>query len=208
MEEINYILQRIEKIFANDVSGHDYWHTMRVYKNALKIAGNEKCNERIVALSALLHDVDDVKLFRTENFSNARSILAELNASSEMTNEIIKIISQISFKGTGIVIPDTIEGKIVQDADRLDALGAIGIARAFAYGGNKGRCMYNPNIKPLENITEAAYYNNESTTVNHFYEKLFLLKDLMNTDTGKKLAVERDEFMRQYIDEFMREWEG
>ena len=159
-EEVEFILQKLREIFANDASGHDYWHTLRVYRNAMEIAKTETCNEGIVKISALLHDVDDAKLFDTDNYANARKIMAELNLDAQTTEEIISVISQVSFKGTDSVTPNTIEGKIVQDADRLDALGAIGIARAFAYGGSKGRCMHDPDRKPLENITEETYKNN------------------------------------------------
>ena len=207
-EEVEFILQKLREIFANDASGHDYWHTLRVYRNAMEIEKTETCNEGIVKISALLHDVDDAKLFDTDNYANARKIMAELNLDAQTTEEIISVISQVSFKGTDSVTPNTIEGKIVQDADRLDALGAIGIARAFAYGGSKGRCMHDPDRKPLENITEETYKNNAGTTINHFYEKLFLLKDLMNTDTGKRMACERDSYMHGFLEEFMCEWDG
>lgn len=206
MDEIKFILQKVKQIFEKDASGHDYWHTLRVYGNALKIAENEDCNKRIVEIGALLHDVDDVKLFDTEDFFNARSIMAELEIDRDTEEEIISVISQVSYKGTDSVVPDTIEGKIVQDADRIDALGAIGIARAFAYGGSRGRCMYDPDRKPIENMTEEAYQNSDGTTINHFYEKLFLLKDLTNTDTGRRIAIKRDAYMHGFIEEFFREW--
>lgn len=121
---------------------------------------------------------------------------------------VLKAVSQISFKGTDTMVPDSLEGKIVQDADRLDAIGAIGIARTFAYGGSKGRIMYDPKKKPMETMNSRQYFASESTTINHFYEKLLKLKDLMNTDTAKKIAEDRHSFMNEYLDRFYKEWNG
>lgn len=134
--------------------------------------------------------------------------MAECGVSEQMAQAVLRVIHTVSFKGSDTAVPDTIEGKIVQDADRLDAIGAVGIARAFAYGGSRGRSMYDPDVPPAEGMNEKAYRNNRGTTINHFYEKLFLLKDLMNTDTAKKMAEERDAYMHGFVDEFKAEWEG
>ena len=203
---INYI----KEIFKNEFSGHDYFHTIRVYNMALRIADEENADTLIVSLAALLHDVDDVKLSpeTSKNKDNARKFLKENNMDGDYINLICEIIDEISYKGSNSRPPKTLEGKCVQDADRLDAIGAIGIARAFAYGGNHNRVMHNPSEPPTLNMTESEYRNHVSTTINHFYEKLFNLKDLMNTETAKKIAEKRTEYMKEYIDEFMNEWDG
>ena len=203
---INYI----KEIFKNEFSGHDYFHTIRVYNMALKIADEENADTLIVSLAALLHDVDDVKLSpeTSKNKDNARKFLKENNMDGDSINLICEIIDEISYKGSNSRPPKTLEGKCVQDADRLDAIGAIGIARAFAYGGNHNRVMHNPSEPPTLNMNESEYRNHVSTTINHFYEKLFNLKDLMNTEIAKEIAEERTEYMKEYIDEFMNEWDG
>lgn len=208
MDEIELIINEIKKIFENDSSGHDAWHSLRVYNVALKIADTEICDKRVIAISALLHDVDDPKLFENNDFENARRVMCRANIDKDTIQNVIGIIKQISFKGVDSVVPDSIEGKIVQDADRLDAMGAIGIARAFAYGGAKGRNMYDPDMLPLLNLNQEEYLNNRGTTVNHFYEKLFSLKNMMNTDCAKEIAEKRDLFMHEYLNEFMDEWAG
>lgn len=200
----------VKEIFATDFSGHDFFHTMRVYKMATTIAMKENANLQIVQLAALLHDVDDRKLSpeTCENKDRAVAFMRSQNLAEEMIEKIKQIIGEVSFMGTDSVVPNTLEGKCVQDADRLDALGAMGIARAFAYGGNHNRVMYDPEIKPALNMSKEEYQNHVSTTVNHFYEKLFLLKDMMNTDSAKAIAEHRERYMKEYIDEFMDEWEG
>ena len=200
----------VKDYFLNECSGHDFFHTLRVYKMAKRIANIEKANENIVSLAALLHDVDDVKISpnTSNNKDNARRFLSENNIDLDTINLICNIIDEISYKGVDSVSPSTLEGKIVQDADRLDAIGAIGIARAFAYGGNHNRVIYDPNEKPKLNMNEEEYRNHVSTTVNHFYEKLFNLKELMNTETAKSIALSREEYMKDYIDRFLEEWEG
>ena len=208
VDEIEIIIEDIKKIFENDSSGHDQWHSIRVYNVALKIADTEVCDKRIIAIASLLHDVDDPKLFESSNHQNARRIMKEAKVDDDICQKVIRIIDQVSFKGIDSVVPDSIEGKIVQDADRLDAMGAIGIARAFAYGGAKGRNMYNPDMLPLLNLNQQDYLNNKGTTVNHFYEKLFVLKNLMNTKYAKDIAEKRDLFMHEYISKFMDEWTG
>ncbi len=200
----------VKDIFEKEYSGHDYFHTMRVYNMATRLAESENANLLMVQLAALLHDVDDMKLSpeTSEGKDRAVSFMRENLVDEEMIETVVKIISQISFAGSGTTVPDTIEGKCVQDADRLDAVGALGIARAFAYGGNHNRIMYDPDILPRTNMSKEEYYSDKSTTINHFYEKLFLLTDLMNTETAKKIAKKRHEFMENYIDEFLNEWEG
>lgn len=207
---INDAFEFVKSTFNNDYSGHDYFHTLRVYKMAARIAEQENANSTIVQLAALLHDVDDIKL-SPETYTNknrAVDFLRKHNISEEMIKTICNIIGEVSFKGTDSVAPETIEGMCVQDADRLDAIGAIGIARTFAYGGSHNRIIHDPEIKPTVNMNADKYQSHISTSVNHFYEKLFRLKDLMNTDTAKKIAEQRENYMRNYISEFLDEWDG
>lgn len=209
-EIINRALEYVKKIFENDYSGHDYFHTFRVFRMATHIATKENANLEIVQLAALLHDVDDIKLSPETHAekANARSFLAANNIDEIMICEICQIIEEISYVGNDSVIPKTLEGKCVQDADRLDAMGAIGIARAFAYGGNHNRLMHHPDIKPNMDMGKEEYNNHVSTTINHFYEKLFRLTELMNTCTAKDIAKGREIYMKDYISEFMDEWDG
>lgn len=183
-------------VFANDASGHDFYHTQRVYKLALKIAEEEGADRMIVALAALLHDVDDRKLSPETCESKGRAVafLREHGALEEQIVAVVQIISEVSFS-TGCT-PSTIEGKCVQDADRLDAIGAIGIGRAFAYGGNRGRAMHDPEGK------------DDSTTIAHFYQKLLLLKDRMNTPAGRRLAEARHASTCAFLEEFLAQWNG
>ena len=201
----------IKSIFSGDSSGHDYYHTIRVYKLATKIAKQENADVKTVQLAALLHDVDDIKLspdtYATKK--NAVDFMTINKIDGKRIEAACKIIDEVSFAGTDSVVPDTIEGKCVQDADRLDAIGAIGIARTFAYGGSKGRRIHDPDIKPMTNMNKADYnQNHNSTSINHFYEKLLLLKDMMNTETAKKMAEHRQAVMEDFLEEFMAEWEG
>lgn len=207
---VNKCIEYVKEYFKNESSGHDFYHTLRVYNTAKKIAILENADVEIVMLAALLHDVDDIKISPNtyKNKDHARCFLKKNNVDINKINLITQIIEEVSYKGTDSVIPFTIEGKIVQDADRLDAIGAIGIARAFAYGGNHNRVMYDPNIVPNLEMNEEEYRNHVSTTINHFYEKLFNLKDLMNTNTGKQLAISKDEYMRDFVEHFLEEWEG
>ncbi len=178
----------IDELFRSDSGGHDAAHTLRVFHNAMILADSEPgCDREIVALSALLHDADDHKLFHTENNANARAFLAENDIPEDRAERICGTINAVSFSRNRDRVPETIEGQIVQDADRLDAIGAIGIARTFAYGGEHGR--------PLEE------------SVQHFHEKLLLLKDLMNTEAAKQLAAERHAFLEAFLDELNRELE-
>lgn len=203
-------LEFVRNTFCDDYSGHDYFHALRVYKMATRIAEQENADLTIVQLAALLHDVDDIKLSPEtyENKDGAVGFLREYGISEVMIKIICKIIDEVSFRGTDSTTPETIEGKCVQDADRLDAMGAIGIARAFAYGGNHNRIIYDPEIQPTVNMNADQYQGHISTTINHFYEKLFQLKDLMNTDTAKKIAEQRQGYMKLYISEFLDEWDG
>lgn len=200
----------IRNIFAKDSSGHDYYHTQRVYSLAEKIAKKENADIKVVRLAALLHDVDDIKISpNTHNDKlNALNYMNSNNIDDITINKVLTIINQVSFVGTDSVTPSTIEGKCVQDADRLDAIGAIGIARAFAYGGSKGRKIYDPTILPKLNMNESEYRNNEGTSINHFYEKLLLLEGMMTTSEGKRLARNRNKVMEEFLDEFMAEWDG
>ncbi len=205
---ILFVKQKLE----NAETGHDWFHIERVYKNALLIAQNEICNLEIVQLGALLHDIADSKFNNGDETVGpkvAREFLESQNTSEEIINHVINIIENISFKGGNFENKFTsIELQIVQDADRLDAIGAIGIARTFNYGGFKNRALYNPEIVPNLNMSKEEYKNSEAPTLNHFYEKLLLLKDKMNTDTGKKLALKRHQYMENFLSQFYAEWEG
>lgn len=207
---ISDALEFVKNTFNDDFSGHDYFHTLRVHKMAMRIAEQEDANLIIVQLAALLHDVDDIKLSPETYVNKDRAVtfLRNHDIAEEIIKTICNIIDEISFKGTDTITPETIEGKCVQDADRLDAIGAIGIARTFAYGGSHNRIIHDPEIKPTVNMNADKYQSHISTSINHFYEKLFLLKDLMNTDTAKKIAEQRENYMRAYISEFLDEWDG
>ena len=207
---IENIKSDVKSFLSDDFSGHDYLHVCRVHNYASHLQSVYGGDLFVISLLCLLHDVDDRKLVGKQNvpFENAKKFLNENNVSEENIEKICNIISQVSFKGNGTKTPDTLEGKCVQDADRLDAIGAIGIARTFAYGGNHNRLIYDPNIKPILNMDYNQYKNANNPTINHFYEKLFKLKDLMNTDTAKNIAQHREMYMKAYISEFMDEWEG
>lgn len=207
---IEKALDYVKKTFENDFSGHDYFHTLRVFNMANTIAEKEGADLEIVGLSALLHDVDDRKLSpeTCENKTRARGFLKENGIEDGKIELICSIIGQVAYMGKDSVVPETIEGKCVQDADRLDAIGAVGIARAFAYGGNHNRYMHNPDIEPKLNMTAEEYRKSNSTTINHFHEKLFNLKDMMNTNSAKEIAKGRDEYMQEFVATFMAEWDG
>ena len=191
-------------------AGHDWFHIERVWKLSKKIAETENCNLEVVELSALLHDIADPKFHggnETLALKISKDFLENQNVSNAIIEQVLFIIQNISFKNRGEAPKDLpIELKIVQDADRLDAMGAIGIARTFNFGGFKNNLMYHPEIPPKLNMTKEEYKKNEGTTINHFYEKLLLLKDLMNTEKGKELAQERHDFMQKFLDEFYKEW--
>lgn len=198
----------IRSLFEGESSGHDFYHSLRVHDLARRICAEEGGDEDLVRLAALLHDADDRKLFSTEGFANARRFMDSEGILSGIQDSVCSMISQISFKGDGTRVPDTLEGRIVQDADRLDAIGAIGIARTFAYGGSRGRAMHIPGEAFREGMTEAEYYANRGTSINHFHEKLLKLKDLMNTPAGKRMAEARHDYMVGFLEEFMAEWDG
>lgn len=193
-------------------AGHDWWHVYRVWQNALHIAQSEKVDLFVVELAALLHDIADHKFHggdETIGPKTARAWLEKLNVDESVIVHVTEIIATLSFKGANVATPmRTREGMVVQDADRLDAIGAIGIARAFAYGGSKNRLLHDPGV-PLEmHASFEAYKNSPAPTINHFYEKLLLLKDLMNTETARDIAAGRHAYMEEFLAQFYAEWEG
>ncbi len=192
--------------------GHDWFHIERVYKNALLIASEEDVDHFVIALGALLHDIADSKFHdgdETVGPKKAKAFLEGLSVSEEITEHVIQIIANVSFKGGNATKTfQSNELAVIQDADRLDALGAVGIARTFNYGGFKNRAIYDPNIQPQLNMTPQEYKASKAPTINHFYEKLLLLKDKMNTETASKIAEKRHKFMQDYLDQFYAEWKG
>ncbi len=203
----------VKNTLENAEGGHDWFHTERVYKNALLIAKDENVDEFIVALGALLHDIADSKFHdgdETVGPRVAREFLFKQNVDSTVIEHVVNIIENISFKSsigekTKFKSPEL---DVIQDADRLDAIGAIGIARCFNYGGFKNRKLHDPNIKPNLNMSKEEYKASDAPTINHFYEKLLLLKDKMNTKTGLRIAKERHEYMEGYLKQFYKEWNG
>jgi len=193
--------------------GHDWFHTLRVYNNALLISKNEPVDVLVVSLSALLHDIADSKFHNGDETIGPRiagNFLEDNSVDHEVIEHVVKIIENMSFKNSlALEKPfSSKEMEVVQDADRLDAIGAIGIARAFNYGGFKNRKLYDPNIEPNLNLSKEEYKKSTAPTINHFYEKLLLLKDSMHTETGKQLAQKRHAFMLDYLDQFYNEWNG
>ncbi len=197
---INSTLEFVKEFFKDDSTGHDFYHTYRVYELANKLAEKEKADIELTSIIALLHDVDDYKLIGEDgkSFKNTKAFLQKNQISEDKIKLICGEISKISFKGTGKNTPDTLEGKIAQDADRLDALGAIGIARTFAYGGSKNRAMYLPQKNE----------NYKSSSVAHFYDKLLKLSDLMNTKEAKHIAIQRTYYIKEFLNEFFDEING
>ena len=202
----------VKEKLKNAEGGHDWFHIERVFKNAILISKNEICDTTIVQLGALLHDIADSKFHNGDETVGprvAREFLESENVAEETIIHVVNIIENISYKGGNFEKKFTsIELDVVQDADRLDAIGAIGIARTFNYGGFKNRTLYDPEIAPNSSMTKEEYKNNESPTLNHFYEKLLLLKDKMNTQTGKQIAQERHRYMEGFLAQFYAEWEG
>ena len=208
---IKEIQSYIKKEFQGESSGHDYWHTLRVWKTAKEIAKKEGGNLFVIELAALLHDIADWKFYGAdtkEGSKKARQLLERFRINEDIIKHVCDIIDDISFKGAGVEKKiKTIEGKIVQDADRLDAIGAIGIARTFTTGASRGRVLYNPEIslkKEVHDFKKADSYS----SIHHFYDKILRLKNLMKTNTGKKLAKERHKFVENYLKQFFKEWEA
>lgn len=200
----------IGELLGSDSGGHDDSHSLRVYETAIRLAEKEDADRFITGLAAILHDADDVKLFPDSGVGkpHASEFMRSHDIGEEVIARVCRIIDEVSFRGTDSVVPSSIEGKCVQDADRLDAIGAVGIGRAFAYGGSRGRKMYDPDVSPVMNMTESQYRASRSTTINHFYEKLFLLEDMLNTDSARAIGEKRTEFMKSFIEEFDLEIKG
>lgn len=195
---------------AHDFSGHDWWHIDRVRNNAVTIARKENAHIFLCELTALLHDVTDEKLVCDELQAEQqlKEWLGAQKLPSTLIDQVLEIISTMSFKGGSRPPMTTLEGQIVQDADRLDAIGAVGISRVFAYSGAKGRPVHDPTVKPRQAMTKEEYRSGHDTAINHFYEKLFKLKPLMNTEYGRQMAEQRHTFMEQYLEQFYGEWDG
>lgn len=206
---IHQTIQFVKQTLAGAEAGHDWFHIERVYKNAISINRIEKADNLVVALAALLHDIADAKFNNGDEEIGPRmagDFLTTLGLAPQIIEHVQQIIKNLSYKSSlGIVTFQSDELNVVQDADRLDAIGAIGIARAFTYGGYKNRVLYDPEIKPQLNMTKEEYKNATTPTINHFYEKLLLLKDLMKTGEGKKLAQQRHDFMLGYLEQFYSE---
>jgi uncharacterized protein len=202
----------VRGLMAGDSSGHDWFHIERVRRTALAIGREEGADLTVVELAALLHDVADWKFAGGDHTAGpraARQWLSSQGADNSLIDQVCEIIAGLSFKGAGVPTPmATLEGRVVQDADRLDALGAIGIARTFAYGGHKGQAMHDPEIAPQMHASFDAYKKGGGTTINHFYEKLLLLAARMNTPTGRRLAVARQHYMECFLEQFLAEWDG
>ncbi len=204
----------VKVTLKNAEGGHDWFHIERVYNNSKLISKTESVDEFIVALGALLHDIADAKFFNGDETIGpkmAREFLFTQNVDSNIIEHVVNIINYISFKSslsTDAKKFTSPELSVVQDADRLDAIGAIGIARCFNYGGFKNRQLYNPEVKPNLNMSKEEYKNSDSPTINHFYEKLLLLKDKMNTKTGSRIAKDRHTYMEKFLEQFYAEWNG
>ena len=211
-DQITKTIAFVKEQLANAEGGHDWFHIERVYKNSLLISKNENVDVFIVQLGALLHDIADSKFHHGDETVGpkvAREFLFNINVDSKAIEHVIKIIENISFKGGNEIQKfKSPELDVIQDADRLDALGAIGIARTFNYGGFKNRTLFDPDIKPNLNMSEEEYKASTAPTINHFYEKLLLLKGKMNTKTGKQIAEKRHKFMELYLEQFYAEWDG
>lgn len=211
-EIINNTVTYVKKELIHAEGGHDWWHINRVWLMAQRILKTEKANPFIVELGALLHDIADSKFHNGDEKigpTKAQNFLKSIDVNDQVIKEVVLIIENISFKGGHRSSNyDSLELKVLQDADRLDAIGAVGIARTFNYGGFKNRAIYDPTIPPNLNMTKDAYKKSTAPTINHFYEKLLLLKDLMHTDTGQQIAQKRHDFMLTYLDQFYAEWKG
>ena len=212
VEQINQTVQFVKHSLREAETGHDWWHINRVWNNAKLIWQTESANQFVVELAALLHDIADSKFHNGDEEigpQRAGDFLKSIQVEESVITHVQQIIRNMSFKASlGEVNFHSKELEIVQDSDRLDAIGAIGIARAFTYGGFKNRELYNPEIPPALNMSKEEYKNSTAPTINHFYEKLLLLKDKMNTDTGSRIAGERHQFMLTYLAQFNNEWNG
>lgn len=209
---IDRIAAHVKQKLEGEGSGHDWWHIVRVWNMAKRIGEKEKADLFVVELAALLHDIADWKFHDGDDSMGpkvARELLEQEHVTEDVIAHVCDIISTISYKGAGVKIEmKSLEGKVAQDADRLDAIGAIGIGRAFAYGGHTGRLMYDPNEKPVLHQTKEAYMKNTGATISHFYEKLLLLKDRMNTNAARAIAEARHAYMETFLQEFFAEWNG
>ncbi len=209
---ISKTISFVKEKLVNAEGGHDWFHIERVFKNSVLISKKEDCDGTVVKLGALLHDIADSKFHDGDESIGpriAREFLESENVEEETISHVVNIIENISYKGGNFEKKfSSIELDVVQDADRLDAIGAIGIARAFNYGGFKNRALYDPKIDPNSSMTKEEYKKNDAPTLNHFYEKLLLLKDKMNTETGKQIAQERHRYMEGFLAQFYAEWEG
>lgn len=209
---IKSLAERVKEKMSGDGSGHDWWHVYKVWQNAIAIGQAEGADMFVVQAAALLHDIADWKFNGGDTKAGGRVAgewLQDLGVESEVCSHVSIIIDELSFKGAGVksAMP-TLEGKAVQDADRLEAIGAMGIARTFAYGGHKGRPIYDPTISPENHETFEQYKNSNGPSINHFYEKLLLVKDRLNTNHAKKLAEGRHQYMENFLKQFLDEWSG
>ena len=210
-EKIKMAEDFVKRTLLHDSTGHDWYHIERVRKNALYIAEKESKGDRfIIEMAALLHDIPDEKLNPSKEAGEKKlnDFLTELQLDENVRIQIVEIISSISFKGGNGAKLQSLEAEIVQDADRLDAIGAIGIARTFAFGGKKGQALYDPEINVRNDMTEEEYRKGKSSSVHHFYEKLLKLKDSLNTETAIRMAEKRHQFMENFLEEFYNEWNG
>ena len=209
---IDAAIAHIQGVLKGDSSGHDWWHIYRVWRMAVRLGAAEKADLYVVQLAALLHDIADWKFHHGDLTAGPKAAALWLDSQhvdSAIVTQVCEIIGQLSYKGAGVATDmPTLEGRVVQDADRLDAIGAIGIARAFAYGGHAGRMLYDPDDPPEMHASAQAYRSSRGATINHFHEKLLLLKERMQTATGRQLAAQRHVYMEGYLAEFHAEWEG
>jgi uncharacterized protein len=207
---VDQTADHVRSQMEGDSSGHDWWHVWRVWQNSLFISRSENADRFVTELAALLHDIADWKFHDGDESAGpkaARACLSEQSVDESVIEHVCDIVATVSFKGAGVETPmATLEGKIVQDADRLEAIGAIGIARCFAFGGAKGRLMHDPEDSPHLHASFDDYKKKSGPSINHFYEKLLLLKDRMNTETGLKLAAQRHQVLEDFLEQFHAEW--
>jgi len=209
---IDAVAAHVKQQFSGEASGHDWWHIARVTEVAKRIADEEHADQFVVQLGALLHDIADFKFHNNDLTAGpkaARALLSELDVEKPIIDQVCHIVENVSYKGAAVKSTmESLEGKIVQDADRLDALGAIGIARVFAFGGAAGRVLHDPAYEPQLHQTFEAYSSADNPSIGHFHEKLLLLRDRMNTKTGRRIAQNRHSIMEQFLKDFYREWDG